>query len=237
MHFSLDRPNALKYPDGAILEELRRVAALYEHRRFTRHEFDAVASYCKGSVILSRFGTWQAALDSAGLVLVPVKKDRSFISNTALFEEMERVWQNVGHRPSKDEWEAQKPAYSYTTYKTRFHGWLNACAAFIEHFSERDAVTHSSQSFTTKVEPENLPAAQLSPEDRRGVPLKIRYRVLVRDNFRCALCGRSPALDHGVRLHVDHIVPYAHGGKTIEENLRTLCETCNWGKGAEQIEG
>jgi hypothetical protein len=237
MHFSLDRPNALKYPDEAILAELQRVADLYEHRRFTRHEFDEVSSYCKGSVILSRFGSWQAALDAAGLFLAPVKKDRSFISNTALFEELERVWQKVGHRPSKDDWEAQRPAYSYTTYKTRFHGWLNACAAFIEHFSEREDITQSTQPAAKEVPSENVPITGLTPEDRRGVPLKLRYRVLVRDNFRCTLCGRSPALEHGVCLHVDHIVPYARGGKTVEENLRTLCETCNWGKGVEQIEG
>jgi len=237
MHFSLDRPNALKYPDDDILAELRRVAIVYGHRRFTRHEFDHVSSYCKGTVILNRYGSWQAALDAAGLVLAPVKKDRSLISNAALFEEMERVWQKVGHRPSKDEWEIQMPAYSYTTYKTRFHGWLNACAAFIEHISESEGVTQSSPPANTEVPSENAPITELTPEDRRGVPLKLRYRVLVRDNFRCTICGNSPALEHGVRLHVDHIVPYAHGGKTSEENLRTLCETCNWGKGVEQIEG
>ena len=237
MHFSLDRPNALRYPDEAILAELRRVAVIFENRRFTRHEFDQASSYCKGTVILRRFGSWNAALDAAGLVLAPVKKDRFFISNAALFEEMERVWQMVGHRPSKDEWEAQQPAYSYTTYKTRFRGWLNACAAFIEHFSEREDVIRSNQAATTRMPSASVSAAELTPEDRRGVPFKLRYRVLVRDNFRCMLCGRSPALEHGVRLHVDHIVPYARGGKTIEENLRTLCETCNWGKGVEQIEG
>jgi len=236
MHFSLDRPNALKYPDEEILAELRRVAELYQQQRFTRHEFDKASSYCKGSVVLSRFGSWQAALDAAGLVLTSVKKDRSLISNTSLFAEMERVWRLVGHRPSKDEWEAQAPAYSYTTYKTRFDGWLNACAAFIEYKSEATDASEG-QTQNSSVLPVSSVAAPLEPEDRRGVPLKLRYRVLVRDNFRCVLCGRSPALEYGVRLHVDHVVPFARGGKTSEENLRTLCETCNWGKGVEQIEG
>jgi|CXWL01.1.fsa_nt_gi 5-methylcytosine-specific restriction endonuclease McrA len=237
MHFSLDRPSALKYSDDAILAELQRVANVYELRRFTRHEFDQVSSYCKGTVILNRYGTWQAALDATGLVLAPVKKDRSLISTSALFEEMELIWKKVGHRPSKDEWDAHKPAYSYTTYKTRFNGWLNACAAFIEYISDRGDVTQSHKPTQVTVQPESMVLAELTPEDRRGVPLKLRYRVLVRNNFRCVLCGRSPALEHGVRLHVDHIVPYARGGKTIEENLRTLCDTCNWGKGVEQIEG
>lgn len=120
MQFSLDRPNVRKYQDEAILDELRRVAAIYENRRFTRHEFDSVASYCKGTVVLARFGAWQTALDAAGLTLLPVNKDRSRISNAELFTEMEKIWRAVGHRPSKDEWEYQQPAYSYTTYKARF---------------------------------------------------------------------------------------------------------------------
>lgn len=236
MQFSLDRPHALKYSDQDILAELRRVAEIYQHRRFTRHEFDKASLHCKGSVVLSHFGSWQAALDAAGLVLTPVKKDRSFISNHALFVEMERVWKRVGHRPSKDEWEAHEPTYSYTTYKSRFGGWLNACAAYIEYMSGQADVAKSDEPAKADVPPEALQDSELMPEDRRGVPLKLRYRVLVRDNFRCVLCGRSPALEHGVRLHVDHFVPYARGGKTIEENLRTLCEACNWGKGVEQIE-
>jgi 5-methylcytosine-specific restriction endonuclease McrA len=31
-------------------------------------------------------------------------------------------------------------------------------------------------------------------------------------------------------LHVDHIKPWSHGGETIEDNLQTLCATCNLGK-------
>lgn len=60
----------------------------------------------------------------------------------------------------------------------------------------------------------------------------IRYDVMKRDGFRCVLCGAS-SLDDGVKLHVDHILPVAKGGKTEMSNLRTLCERCNLGKGAK----
>ena len=56
----------------------------------------------------------------------------------------------------------------------------------------------------------------------------LRYDVMKRDGFRCVLCGAS-AKD-GAKLHVDHIIPVAKGGKTEMSNLRTLCSTCNWGK-------
>ncbi|MCR4905479.1 MAG: HNH endonuclease [Clostridiales bacterium] len=56
----------------------------------------------------------------------------------------------------------------------------------------------------------------------------LRYDVMKRDHFRCVLCGRTA--DDDIKLHVDHIVPVAKGGKTVMENLRTLCEDCNRGK-------
>lgn len=70
---------------------------------------------------------------------------------------------------------------------------------------------------------------------RRDVPLKLRLKILERDGYRCVLCGRSPAIERGVILHLDHVVPVAEGGKGTFENLRTLCASCNFGKGASQM--
>lgn len=56
---------------------------------------------------------------------------------------------------------------------------------------------------------------------------KLRYQILQRDHSRCVLCGRGP---DAVPLEVDHIVPVSKGGKTVPENLRTLCRDCNRGK-------
>lgn len=58
---------------------------------------------------------------------------------------------------------------------------------------------------------------------------KLRYKILKRDGFRCQICGRSA--EDGVKLHIDHIIPVSKGGKTVESNLRVLCEDCNLGKG------
>ncbi|MCL2014812.1 MAG: HNH endonuclease [Defluviitaleaceae bacterium] len=56
----------------------------------------------------------------------------------------------------------------------------------------------------------------------------LRYDILERDGYKCKICG-STAKD-GAKLEVDHIIPIAKGGKTIKENLQTLCEICNSGK-------
>jgi 5-methylcytosine-specific restriction endonuclease McrA len=76
----------------------------------------------------------------------------------------------------------------------------------------------------------------MKDEDQRQVKLGLRYEVLKRDRFRCVLCGASPATHLGCVLHVDHVIPWSKGGKTIADNLRSLCETCNLGKSAK-LEG
>jgi len=69
------------------------------------------------------------------------------------------------------------------------------------------------------------------PEDRREPSIGLRFKVLQRDRFKCQLCGDHPARNADCVLHVDHIIPWSKGGKTREDNLRTLCATCNIGRG------
>ncbi len=235
MKFTLDRPRRNRYSTDAIVDELLRVAAHFKNRHFTRHEFDEVATSCKGSVVLSRFGTWQAALKATNLVLSEHRRPRFMISDIQLFDELGRIWRLLGHRPSKDEWDASDAKYSYTTYKTRFKGWVNACAAFIEYASSSaNEPGSSSEPFRASQNRLDVASSGVVPADKiRQIPLKLRLRVLQRDNFKCALCGRSPALSPSTTLHLDHIHPFSKGGKTTLDNLRTLCRECNWGKGSD----
>lgn len=66
------------------------------------------------------------------------------------------------------------------------------------------------------------------------INLKLRSKVLQRDNYTCQFCGhaKGEVFEDGekVRLEVDHISPLKDGGKTVEENLWTLCSRCNAGK-------
>lgn len=229
--FSLDRRRVDALPREVLVQELRKVAEQLGGRRFSRRDFDRHATACKGSAVLAHFGTWAAALNAMGMQLADHRPHRKQITDAQLLAELAKVWRALGHRPSKLEWEAAKPAYSYTTYKQRFGGWVNACAALVAGNVENA--------------PENLadPAADVDrrlgslatvpPERVRTIPLKLRLRVLTRDQFRCVLCGRTPVLNPGAVLHVDHIEPFSRSGLTIEANLRTLCEHCNWGKGAD----
>ena len=53
----------------------------------------------------------------------------------------------------------------------------------------------------------------------------LRARVFARDGLRCRECNSEE------RLEIDHIMPWARGGRTEYENLQTLCRDCNARKG------
>ena len=63
------------------------------------------------------------------------------------------------------------------------------------------------------------------------ISLAMRNRIFKRDGYRCLWCGKGNA--DGVTLHADHVLPEAFGGSTMDENLGTLCGTCNTSKGSE----
>jgi 5-methylcytosine-specific restriction endonuclease McrA len=65
---------------------------------------------------------------------------------------------------------------------------------------------------------------------RKPISLALRYKVFKRDKFKCR-CGRSPATDPTVILHVDHKIPVSKNGTNDIDNLETMCNYCNIGKG------
>ena len=235
MKFTLERQRIDKIPRQELISELKRVAELFEFRRFSGREFDEVSSLCKRSAVIKEFGSWDEALKSTGLELKPHRnRRRDAIPEVGLFVELERVWTLLGHRPSKTEWESIETKYSYTTYKSRFDGWVNACAAFIEYKSDINAEIPEETS-PEKSEHISRNRKEILDEEKRTIPLKLRLEALKRDHFRCVFCGRSPATEPGVVLHIDHRVAFAEGGKTVLENLQCLCMDCNWGKGSEKV--
>lgn len=71
--------------------------------------------------------------------------------------------------------------------------------------------------------------------ERAKVTSALRFSILQRDNFTCRSCGRN-AREDGAKLHVDHVVAIANGGKTEPDNLHTLCQDCNLGKSDKRVE-
>jgi hypothetical protein len=58
----------------------------------------------------------------------------------------------------------------------------------------------------------------------------LRQRIAEQARYRCGYCLTQEAVS-GVPLTVEHIVPKAKGGQTVEENLWLSCRLCNEAKG------
>lgn len=66
---------------------------------------------------------------------------------------------------------------------------------------------------------------------RSPIPLELRLAIYARDGWRCVNCGEK-----GRRIEIDHILPHSLGGPTTEDNLQTLCQTCNREKSNRTME-
>jgi 5-methylcytosine-specific restriction endonuclease McrA len=70
---------------------------------------------------------------------------------------------------------------------------------------------------------------------RAKIHSDLRKRIAERDRFRCAYCMTSRRIVGPMR-EIDHIVPLAGGGSSLEEYLCLACPMCN-GHKADRISG
>lgn len=205
---------------------MKNVAIMLDKESISTKEYSENGSY-RVQTILSRFGSWSQALNLAELKPTNYKE----ISDIDLFEEIEKIWVNKGSQPTTTDFKNGLSKYSLNTYLRRFGGWRNALKSFLDYIDEpyvcveKNSKQNYDNNNSTKSD-EKLPKYR-TPRDPN---LKLRFQVLRRDNFRCSMCGRSPATTVGLELHIDHINPWSKGGETTIDNLQTLCTDCNLGK-------
>ena len=75
-----------------------------------------------------------------------------------------------------------------------------------------------------------LTASAFAKEQRNLMTKKLREFIKNRDKFTCCNCGNSTHAEPNLLLEIDHIIPVAKGGCTVEDNLQTLCWKCNRSK-------
>jgi 5-methylcytosine-specific restriction endonuclease McrA len=248
---------------GVTKELLIRELQSFENR----HESDLLTydSYKKNGGTYSivpfqtHFGSWTRAVEAAGRVSGRQRK----YTNDELFDEMQRLWEELGRQPTNDEM-LRRGKISPYSYKAVFGSWSRAVLSFCDDRNQdREQPTEISKNTiadelkshqpsylekSTQSIPSCVPIEscdESSSELLESVPgimirctprvpsKRLRFRVLSRDNFRCRICGHTQK--DGVRLHVDHIVAYSRGGETTYENLQVLCEPCNNGKSDTSI--
>lgn len=222
--------------DQMYFDDLIKIAKQLKSNTVTYAEYKKYGKY-SSEHIFHRFSKWNIFLKKAGLESTGFNKDK--ITEQQCFDEIERIWILLGRQPtSTDIIKSKISKYCLDTYKRRFGGWRKALEAFVKYINNGDEINFSennsdeSNSYKTKqtLHEKNKLVNKDIHTTSRNITTRMRFLVLKRDNFKCVYCGKSPATDSNVELHVDHIIPWSKGGETVIENLQTLCSKCNLGK-------
>jgi hypothetical protein len=211
--------------DQDVFLEMKRVHALVGGTSLTAKEFDRHSKLTSSTMIRHRLGSWPKALQKAEL---PLSVMGHRYTDEDCLENLVNVWTHYGRQPEYREMKLPPSVVGPKAYIVRWGTWRKALKAFVEWANADDPIEPEPNPQPRPGKPKR---PSLRPEDRHDIPPRLRWKVGVRDRFRCVACGRSPATDLGCHLEPDHIKPWADGGKTVLENLQMLCKTCNIGKG------
>ena len=211
----------------SYVEDIQRVAQLLGKRTLTMAEYDESGKY-SSSAVIGKFESWFAALDAAGL-----ERTRNLgVTDEEYFSNLEKVWRTLGRQPIGTNMRKPLSSYSVDAYADRFGTWRKALEAFVNYVTrEPIAPPQIEAQLGGRMDVVSHPEPRSKITKRsRNISFRLRFLVMRRDGFRCCQCGRSPATEPGVTLHLDHTKAWSKGGPNTFSNLQTLCSVCNIGK-------
>lgn len=207
-------PNA-PVSENEILEDLKRVAKEEETEKVSQRLYGDKGNF-DVSTAIRKFGSWNKALEAAGLKASNVLN----VTDEELYKNILNLWEHLGRQPRRADLTNDISEHSQSPYIRRFSTWTNALKNFVVWANGEELAA-----------PEMSEINNSQRKTGRDPSLRLRFKVMHRDNFTCKQCGASPAKYQSVELHIDHIIPWSKGGDTTIENLQTLCLPCNLGKG------
>ena len=208
-----------------VLNALRAYAKDFPNTPVTQAEIAQHLGIFR-STISNKFGKWENLLKEVGISPVPLG---SRYTDEECFENIITLWTHYGRQPHFAELNRPPSKVGSKAYVLRWGGWRAALGTFIKYVNQE-----TQQNLVHIIEEtEYIHSTPQNTSSPITISLSLRYKVLRRDHFRCVICGRSPAKDTNVELHIDHIIPWSKGGQNTDENLRTLCFDCNLGKSAK----
>ena len=221
----LNQIKQMNIPENELLEDIICIARKMNKKTISTIEYRAMGKFSVRP-IKNAFGSWGNALKKAGLEPTGWKPPAT---EEELFNNMANVWEHIGRQPKRNDLRLYISLFGPDAYTNRFGSWRNALEIFVKYANSNDYETDSAKNTNenpTLIVEENK---DIKHKTSRHINWRLRFLVMNRDNFKCK-CGRSPAKNPEIELHVDHIKPYSKGGETIFENLQTLCSVCNIGK-------
>ena|SRR5258708_5243380 len=209
--------------DIDLLNDLKRIANQLGTDKLSSRDYDDNGGKYTSGTMGARFGSWNKALEQAGLKSV-MKHNPSVVE---LFENIETVWVKLGQQPVSRDLRRPLSQFSPSAYINRFGTFRKALEAFVEFIN-----SENDKEQETEIEEQlDLTITEgpiLKHRTRRNPSERLKVQVLMRDGNKCRLCGVTLIGDN---IHFDHIIPWSKGGETTLENLQILCDAHNLAKG------
>jgi hypothetical protein len=213
-----------------LIDDLIRVAQELNNSKFTIAEYEKFGKY-GSATIQKRFGGWNKAKEKTNLEIGRFYN----ISVEEYLQNILDLWTHYGRQPKYSEVVKPFSKFNISSYENKFGTWRAALKEFINYMNaENNEIEESESQLIEIIETKNAKQKIIKDVKIKRTPrkinLRLRWTVLKRDNFSCNKCGRSPAKDPSIVLHVDHKNPWSKDGETVIDNLETLCSICNLGK-------
>jgi hypothetical protein len=210
-------------PDQELLDDLKKVADQIGMDKLTKAQYDQKGNF-HSHTLEKRFGTWNKALEKAGLKIV----QKHNLSEKELFKNIEEVWIKLGRQPLYEEIKNPLSKYSPGPYEKRFGTWRKGLAAFIEHINSNKEEIQETENTEQDGKTSDTVEIAYNHKTKRNISERLKVQVLMRDGNKCKICGVTVT---GEDIHFDHIKPWSKGGETVLENIQVLCARHNSAKG------
>ncbi len=209
-------------PESDLLDDLRNVARNLKTDKLSSREYNDNGGKYTAGTISARFGSWNIAIEKAGLKSVL----RHNPSDKELFENLEKVWIELSRQPvSRDLIKTKSQSkFSQSSYINKFGTFRKALESFIEFINSEEEVQIEVEKPIDPIVGETA----FKHKTKRNPSERLKVQVLMRDGNKCRFCGITLIGDH---IHFDHIKPWSAGGETVLENLQILCDKHNLAKG------
>jgi hypothetical protein len=197
-------------------ESIKQITEKLKKTVITKQEYSANGGFSE-RIIYKHFGSWKAFVEAAGFNVSPLHRERA--TEEQLFENIEQIWEMLGRQPKTSDFSESFSKFSAGTYRNHFGSLRKALEAFVASLAEEKKFQPKISSEQI-AEPINPQAVVKKHKTSRTVNYRLRFLVMDRDNFKCFFCGRTK--DDGIKLVVDHFIPWDDYGETVMEKLRTM---------------
>ena len=210
-------------PDTDLLNDLKRVAQILGLNKISSRQYDSNGGKYTSGTLGVRFGSWNKALEKAGLNSVLKHNPSEF----ELFKNIEDVWIKLGRQPVSRDMRRPLSEFSPSAYINKFGTFRKALELFIEYINSDNEIEETQEIENT---PDTIQENEIiiKHKTKRLPSERLKVQVLMRDGNKCRLCGITLT---GNNIHFDHVIPWSKGGETVLENLQVLCATHNLAKG------